>query len=278
MFMSLPLTIPVYTVLLCLAWAASCFSCSRIHRCTPPETATHSCSSPARRTSIAACSTARRPAATAGDLPEGARQGTGRSFPHGRRTRPGARAIRGALALAVPCAYWLASSCSRSAWRGGSRCFAAPGLGGRRAGRAVARTPDLAGGRPVPAIAAGSAPARGRRSPGPLPRAGRRGATLYLVNASGKMQSLAQFPAQAGAREIVFPQEEESKRLEGQPGTEMILVLGGTGNEPPAPGEAERLWARAAPSASGLRCRLPSPSACARTASTSKASAARRPG
>ncbi len=76
---------------------------------------------------------------------------------------------------------------------------------------------------------------------------GGRGATLYLVNASGKMQSLAQFPAQAGAREIVFPQEEESKRLEGQPGTEMILVLGGTGNEPPAPGEAERLWAAGGP-------------------------------
>jgi len=64
--------------------------------------------------------------------------------------------------------------------------------------------------------------------------------TLYLVNVSGKMQSLEHYPAQVDDHEIVYPEAGKTRVLQGQPGTEMIVALGGP--DRPAPEEMQQLW------------------------------------
>jgi serine/threonine protein kinase len=64
---------------------------------------------------------------------------------------------------------------------------------------------------------------------------------IYLVNALGKLQFVEQYPVTNTDREVIHPAEGQTRVLRGQPGTEMILALGGSGGITPE--ELHRLWA-----------------------------------
>ena len=66
--------------------------------------------------------------------------------------------------------------------------------------------------------------------------------TLYLVNASGKLQTLDHYPAQNDDRDIYYPTAGKTRELKGQPGTEMIFVLGRSDGDRPGPDEVHFLW------------------------------------
>jgi hypothetical protein len=68
------------------------------------------------------------------------------------------------------------------------------------------------------------------------------GVTLYLVNALGKLQTLNYYPAQNDDRDIFYPTAGKTRELKGQPGTEIILVLGGSDGDRPGPDEVHYRW------------------------------------
>jgi eukaryotic-like serine/threonine-protein kinase len=66
--------------------------------------------------------------------------------------------------------------------------------------------------------------------------------TLYLVNASGKLQTLDHYPTQNEDRDIYYPAAGKTRELKGQPGTEMIFVLGRSDGDRPGPDEVHHVW------------------------------------
>ena len=64
--------------------------------------------------------------------------------------------------------------------------------------------------------------------------------TMYLVNTMGRLRELKQYPTADDDREITYPEVGKTQLLEGQPGTEMILALGGSGGD--VSDEVQRSW------------------------------------
>ncbi len=64
--------------------------------------------------------------------------------------------------------------------------------------------------------------------------------TMYFVSSVGRVHLLKQYPSADDDRVIIYPEVGQTKVLEGQPGTEMILALGGSSGS--APDDMQRLW------------------------------------
>ncbi len=64
--------------------------------------------------------------------------------------------------------------------------------------------------------------------------------SMYFVNTLGKLRLLIQYPATDEDREIFYPAMGKTKVLEGQPGMEMFLALGGSDGLTPE--EVQSLW------------------------------------
>jgi hypothetical protein len=65
-------------------------------------------------------------------------------------------------------------------------------------------------------------------------------AAIYLVDSLGKLQLLKEYSASDRDREIFYPGNGKTRELKGEPGTEMILVIGRT--KRPIPKEVDGLW------------------------------------
>lgn len=63
---------------------------------------------------------------------------------------------------------------------------------------------------------------------------------MYFVSSVGRVHLLKQYPSADDDRVIIYPEVGQTKVLEGQPGTEMILALGGSSGS--APDDMQRLW------------------------------------
>ena len=61
--------------------------------------------------------------------------------------------------------------------------------------------------------------------------------SMYFINTLGRVRLLKHLPAAAADREITYPEVGQTRVLEGQPGTEMILVWGGS-----EPDDVQRSW------------------------------------
>ena len=61
--------------------------------------------------------------------------------------------------------------------------------------------------------------------------------SMYFINTLGRVRLLKHHPAAAADREITYPEVGQTRVLEGQPGTEMILAWGGS-----EPDDVQRSW------------------------------------